>query len=133
MHMTATGPATLFLVLVAIVAVGAIEATAEEVANATVVEGTIVAVDAGYGNLQTDVPASAMTIEFGDTFTFSCKDVSFPATWVSWYEDVGEGEWLGLPGQGDQVQIAVSFGDADEASGCAAGDRVALRLPAATD
>ena len=59
---------------------------------------------------------------------FISSDASFPATWVSWYEDVAEGEWLGLTGQGDRVRIAVSFGHADEVSGCAVGNPVVLRL-----
>ncbi len=118
----------------AVIAVGdAAEATAAEVAKGTVIEGTIVDVDMGYGNLQTDIPADAMTIDLGDPFTFSCKGASFPATWVSWYEDVAEGEWLGLTGQGDQVQIAVSFGHADEASECGVGDTVGLKLTVPTE
>lgn len=110
----------------------AAETTAEEVVQGTAVEGTIVAIDFGFGNLQTDIPASAMTIDLGDPFTFSCNDASFPATWASWYEDVAEGEWLGLTGQGNQVQIAVSFGNADETSGCGVGDTVGLKLSAPT-
>jgi S-adenosylmethionine hydrolase len=123
-----------FLVVPATFAAGdAVEATAEEVAVGTVIEGTIVAVAFDFGNLQTDIPASAMTIDLDDPFTFSCKGASFPATWVSSYEDVAEGEWLGLSGQGDQVQIAVSFGNADETSGCGVGDTVGLKLTALTE
>jgi len=86
--------------------------------------GRIVEVGYGYGNLQTDIPASATSVELGSPFTFSCKGKSFTATWVSWYSDVGEGEWLGLEGEGGKVQLAVSFGDANAESGCGEGDEV---------
>lgn len=104
-------------------------ATAAPAPEARVIEGSIIGTGSGYGNLQTDIPASAMTLDQGGKFTFACKDGSFQATWVSWYSDVPEGEWLGLPGEGDRVQIAISFGDADVASGCGRGDPVRLTLP----
>lgn len=89
-------------------------------------EGTVVEVGYGYGNLQTDIPVSAFAIEIGDTFTFSCRDRSFTSTWISWYSDVPEGTWLGLAGAGDRVLIAISFGDANAESGCGEGDPVKI-------
>ncbi|MEJ2088987.1 MAG: SAM-dependent chlorinase/fluorinase [Gammaproteobacteria bacterium] len=104
-------------------------ASAAPASDARVIEGSIVGTGSGYGNLQTDIPASAMTLDQGEKFTFACKEGSFQATWVSWYSDVPEGEWLGLPGEEGRVQMAISFGDADVASGCGRGDPVRLTLP----
>jgi S-adenosylmethionine hydrolase len=101
--------------------------------EARVLEGNVVETGSAYGNLQTDIPASAITIPLGGKLTFACKEASFPATWVSWYGDVADGEWLALAGEGDRVQVAVSFGDADAASGCSRGDRVRLILPPPAD
>jgi S-adenosylmethionine hydrolase len=89
-------------------------------------DGTIVEVGYGYGNLQTDIPVSSFAIEIGETFTFSCRDRSFTSTWVSRYSDVPEGSWLGLTGAGDRIQIAISFGDANAESGCGEGDQVKI-------
>lgn len=107
----------------------AVAASAAPAPDARVIEGSIVGTGSGYGNLQTDIPASAMTLDEGEKFTFACKEGSFQATWVSWYSDVPEGEWLGLSGEEGRVQMAISFGDADVASGCGRGDRVRLTLP----
>jgi S-adenosylmethionine hydrolase len=78
-----------------------------------------------YGNLQTDLPAEKLGLTPGATFTFSCREETFTATWAEWYSDVAEGEWLGLSA-GGRVQIAISFGDANARSGCGEGEPVTI-------
>ena len=89
------------------------------------IEGKVVSIDPSYGNLDTDVPRTvveAAGFELGDRFVFRCGGQEYVGVFVVTYTDVAAGNWIGLVNGEDNLQIAIAFGSATEASGCVAGD-----------
>jgi|TARA_B100001971_G_C18252216_1_gene579193 S-adenosylmethionine hydrolase len=97
--------------------------------NAGTVEGKVIEVEGGYGNLDTDITESLVigaALGKGDKFLFSCKGKSFEVTFATTYSDVPRGDWVGFVNWAGNLRIARSFANAAETSGCGVNDLVRI-------
>jgi S-adenosylmethionine hydrolase len=92
--------------------------------------GTVLTVDDVHGNLNTDIECStveAFGFELGDGFAATCAaGMRIEGKFVVTYSDVANGEWVGLINDDDNLQVAISFGDASAATNCSAGDAIVV-------
>ena len=89
-------------------------------------EGKVVSVGVDFGNLDTDIAVEPLKLRIGQPFSFHCRDAKIDALYVEWYADVDAGEWLGLANDRGQLQLSVSYGDANSVSGCGMNDAVTV-------
>lgn len=94
----------------------------------TTVEGMVLSLGQHFGNLNTDIPITALPLELGESFTVSCNAQSVQATLAADYADVHAGDWLGIENAQGDLQLAISFGDAAETLGCQVGERLTIEF-----
>ena len=94
----------------------------------TTVEGMVLSLGQHFGNLNTDIPITALPLELGESFTVSCNARTVQATLAADYADVHAGDWLGIENAQGHLQLAISFGDAAETLGCRVGDGVTIEF-----
>lgn len=97
-------------------------------AQTLTLQGKIVSVGESYGNLDTDIELSIITL--GQRLSVSCKEHSVEAVFVTGYGDVASGEWLALENEDGMLQFAISFGDASETLNCGVGDAITVTVEA---
>jgi len=110
---------------------GTIEEASESTArfSARTAESTIVGVSPAHGNIFTGfVPGDLerLGIMPGDRFSLTVGDVTVEAVLGSSYDDVGEGEWIGIMRAEGVLMVARNYEDACATIGCAVGDRVTI-------
>lgn len=92
----------------------------------TTLQGKVIAVGSEYGNLDTDIAIKLITLDFGESFSISCRTRSEKAVFAADYADVHSGEWLGLENGEGKLQLAISYGDAADVLNCSVDDAITI-------
>ncbi len=91
--------------------------------------GTITEVGREFGNLDSDIPESAINaagISKGDRVRFECNGRTFDVTVGTTYADVARGEWIAFINWDSKLRFARSFANAAETSGCKKDDLISV-------
>jgi S-adenosylmethionine hydrolase len=82
--------------------------------------------DIKHANLDTDITIKLITLDFGESFSISCRTRSEKAVFAADYADVHSGEWLGLENAKGNLQLAISYGDAADVLNCSVDDAITI-------
>lgn len=93
------------------------------------VQGTVVAIDDEYGNIETDLGPAAIEelgLSMGDTFPVGAGDNEVKVYLGSTYSDVPRGDWVAFITSGGNLQIARNFENAAATLDVKVGDTITL-------
>ena len=88
-------------------------------------QAKITAVGFEYANITTDLDFSALVgagVKMGQSFEVAHGERRLKVTLGGDYGDVEVGNWVALAGDGDKVELAISFGHACTEINCTVGD-----------